>query len=250
MNTIETDFRFAIIPEWVLDANISSRAIQCYAILARYADNDSGQAFPSRSTLAKRMRCGVKVVDRSLSELVTIKAIEKHIRIENNNYSTSVYVVKKASLRVGSKMTPPSVKNDTRVGSKMTHRTITNELELLNYKKQFDSFWDRYPKKVDKRVAEKAFEKALKRVEFDELLAGVDRYRDDPNRKPEFTKNPSTWLNADAWANEALPSGPQLNEWGKPFAKPAEGPAVRAWVKKMHDLGEHWECRAGEFGCQ
>jgi len=22
-----------------------------------------------------------------------------------------------------------------------------------------------------------------------------------------------------------------------------------AWVKTMHDIGEHWECRAGEFGC-
>lgn len=31
---------------------------------------------------------------------------------------------------------------------------------------------------------------------------------------------------------------------------PAEIPDARAWVKQMHDLGEHFECRAGEFGCK
>jgi hypothetical protein len=24
----------------------------------------------------------------------------------------------------------------------------------------------------------------------------------------------------------------------------------RAWVEELHELGEHWECRAGEFGCK
>ena len=25
---------------------------------------------------------------------------------------------------------------------------------------------------------------------------------------------------------------------------------TRAWVEELHDMGEHWECRAGEFGCK
>ena len=24
----------------------------------------------------------------------------------------------------------------------------------------------------------------------------------------------------------------------------------RAWVEELHEMGEHWECRAGEFGCK
>jgi len=28
----------------------------------------------------------------------------------------------------------------------------------------------------------------------------------------------------------------------------ASQPVRRGWVKEMHDIGEHWECRAGEFG--
>jgi hypothetical protein len=98
-------------------------------------------------------------------------------------------------------------------------------------------------------VAEKAFIKARKRATLDTILAGVVCYRDDPNRKPEFTKNPATWLNADAWANDVLAAPAPLNEWGKPLRPPAELPDARAWVKTMHDIGEHWECRPGEFGC-
>ena len=31
-----------------------------------------------------------------------------------------------------------------------------------------------------------------------------------------------------------------------------DGVAVmpRAWVEELHDMGEHWECRPGEFGCR
>jgi len=31
-----------------------------------------------------------------------------------------------------------------------------------------------------------------------------------------------------------------------------DGVAVmpRAWVEELHEMGEHWECRAGEFGCR
>ena len=69
----------------------------------------------------------------------------------------------------------------------------------------FDEFWDIYPKKDDKRVAERSFENALKRASLEVILSGAQRYRDDPNREQAFTKNPSTWLNADAWENGPLP---------------------------------------------
>jgi hypothetical protein len=27
-------------------------------------------------------------------------------------------------------------------------------------------------------------------------------------------------------------------------------PSARGWVEELHELGEHYECRAGEFGCK
>jgi hypothetical protein len=53
---IRVDRRFAIIDEWVLDLDISDRALRLYACLLRYADKDTHKAFPSRKTLSERLR--------------------------------------------------------------------------------------------------------------------------------------------------------------------------------------------------
>jgi DNA-binding transcriptional MocR family regulator len=73
--SLRAQVRFAILPEWLLDAEVSDRAIRLYAILARYA-NTEGTAYPSRTTLAERMRCSVDTVDRAMKELVTTGAVE------------------------------------------------------------------------------------------------------------------------------------------------------------------------------
>ena len=73
------------------------------------------------------------------------------------------------------------------------------------YPDAFEEFWSVYPKRADKRTALGAWEKALRRASQEEILAGAAMYRDDPNRDDAFTKNASTWLNADAWANPPLP---------------------------------------------
>jgi hypothetical protein len=70
----------------------------------------------------------------------------------------------------------------------------------------FDLFWSIYPKKDDKPLAVRAFKKACERASLDVIIAGAERYRDDPNREDEFTKNPGSWLRADAWANGPLPA--------------------------------------------
>lgn len=70
----------------------------------------------------------------------------------------------------------------------------------------FEEFWTAYPRKLDKAKAFRAFKSALKRASFEDLLAGVLLYRNDPKRDPEFTKYPATWLNSDAWENAHEPS--------------------------------------------
>jgi hypothetical protein len=70
----------------------------------------------------------------------------------------------------------------------------------------FNRFWSVYPKKDDKPLALRSFQKALDRTTLEVIISGAERYRDDPNREALFTKNPSTWLNADAWENGPLPS--------------------------------------------
>jgi predicted transcriptional regulator len=69
--------------------------------------------------------------------------------------------------------------------------------------KLFDEFWNAYPRKLDKAKAFRAFKSALKRATFEDILAGVIAYRNDPARNPDFTKYPATWLNSDSWENAA-----------------------------------------------
>lgn len=86
--------------------------------------------------------------------------------------------------------------------SKKTKLEKTNKDNTGEFDELFETFWKVYPKKDDKPLAKRSFEKALNRATIDVIVAGAERYRDDPNRDPAFTKNASTWLNADAWNNE------------------------------------------------
>lgn len=80
----------------------------------------------------------------------------------------------------------------------------------------FDAFMDVYPRNDDRKKAWAAWEKALRESAdeddpaaagalVDKILDGAKRYRDDPNRSEQFTKQPATWLNAGSWDNGPLP---------------------------------------------
>jgi len=87
------DYYFAIVPEWVLDADVSSAAIRLYAVLRRYADRD-GMCFPSRQTLASRMRCSDRTVDSAIKELLKLGALEKERRYKDDGgYTSNIYTV-------------------------------------------------------------------------------------------------------------------------------------------------------------
>ena len=135
---IHTDIRFSIIPEALLDTGVSDRAIRVYAILARYADNETGQCFPSRETLAKRVNCHWRSVDRAIQELVEVGAITKQHRKSGEAYQSNLYIVRKVltgeslgtDTAVTGVLTPQSVGTDT--GGNLT-RTTKREPENDNH---------------------------------------------------------------------------------------------------------------------
>lgn len=85
---------FAIIPEWVLYADISPQAVRLYGVLRRYADRD-GSCFPSRKRLASDLRMeSTKPVDRALKELISIGAItSEHRHTEQGDLQSNLYTV-------------------------------------------------------------------------------------------------------------------------------------------------------------
>lgn len=83
--------RFAIVPEWLLDADVSDTAIRLYAVLLRYGQS-SGARMPGRATLARRLRKkSVDTVDRALKELVAIGAVSVEHRYDGAQRLTNRY---------------------------------------------------------------------------------------------------------------------------------------------------------------
>lgn len=82
----------------------------------------------------------------------------------------------------------------------------------------FEEWYAAYPVHKSRGAAEKAYAKALVEVAKDRrvkdgemtaaelLLAAAKNYADDPNRNPQFTKHPATWLNQKCWLDERLPT--------------------------------------------
>ncbi len=220
---ITTDLRFSIIPAWLLASNISDKGLRLYAVLAGYADSQTGQAYPGRALLASRMDCSVKTVDRAVQELMEIGAVTKEQRVKDGHFQSSLYTVVRVDPT--SPKTQPRVTHDAtprhprpEVASPMTHRTITTELEpqerkpLNDIVQTFDDFWAVFPRKQGKGKAKEAFMKAVKDGAVPaEVLAGAIRYASDPNLPdPQFIPLPATWLNQERWEDGPLPMNRKL----------------------------------------
>ena len=86
--------RFAIVPEWLLDADISDAAVRLYAVLLRYGQS-SGARMPSRATLARRLhKKSTDTVDRALKALVDIGAVTIEHRYDGAQRLTNPYHIR------------------------------------------------------------------------------------------------------------------------------------------------------------
>ena len=171
---VTADLRFSITPEWVLDADISDRAVRVYGILARYADSDTLQAFPSRETLAKRAKCHWRSVDRAIDELVALGAITKQHRKTENTYQSNLYTLRRVppalsggtDTTVSRVLTPLSGGTDT--GGNLT---ITTELEPKELYKGYKTADDYEP-------SPELLEKLSGKYEGLNLQVELEKFRD------------------------------------------------------------------------
>lgn len=250
-HSITVDRRFAILDEWLLDLPVSDRAIRLYAILARYADNSTHKAYPSRATLAGRLNCSKASVDRAATELVEHGAMSKQFRA-NTSIIYTLHTVAPEGVRTGDEGGYAPVHRGVSTGANLTRAT---QPEPPNEKTvtptSFDKFWEIYPRKLGTGEARQAFAKAVKEHGVELVLAGAERFANDPNLPaPQFIPRAATWLNQERWADE-LYVAPEPDNAGRRLT--ARSPYVggpREWVEDMHKDGEHFECRPGEFGCK
>ena len=178
-------------------------------------------AWPSIATLAKYANIKERRVQQIIRELAMMGeiAIEEQGGLGQHQYKTNRYhiLIQCPSDCDGSLNHKTGVQSVTdrgaiqgQSGVQPTAPEPNKELNKNLLKAQsedlFNEFWTAYPRKLDKAKAFRAFRSALKRATFEDIIAGVLLYRNDPKRDPEFTKYPATWLNNDSWENTHEPS--------------------------------------------
>ena len=73
--------RFAIVPEWLLDTEVSAGAIRLFAVLAaKYADRVTNTGFPRRKVLADSVGVSVETLDKCMAQLIDVGAVRKEQR--------------------------------------------------------------------------------------------------------------------------------------------------------------------------
>jgi hypothetical protein len=131
-------------------------------------------------------------------------------------------------------------------------RRESEDISFLEKKKQktraregnsnFVDFWERYPHKVGKADARKAFDVALSRGEFAVIMVGLARYiQTKPADRPWC--NPGTWLRQDRWLDQpapALGAGPASNGHDASRPRPAPGPPGET-LEQRTDRWRKWQ---------
>jgi hypothetical protein len=207
--------------------------------LADVAD-DYGLAWPSMATLAKECEMSERSVRNHVAALEQagllrrIERFAKSGRQRSNYFQLETGAVrpeddegeaanlaaptrKHASARGGKSLPPIEQSKELPEGTTpLAPKGASDlfELEPEPAKSQndvkaaalFEEFWRRYPRKVAKPAAEKAFGAAVKRHSPEDIFAGLATFRfsDDPR----FIPHAATWLNQRRWMDEPADAGP------------------------------------------
>lgn len=241
--------QFGIVPRWLL-AEVSPGAIQLWAHLAIMANNES-QTWPKRSTLAAMCGCSRDTIDRRLGELSTAGALAIDQQFADGARTSNLYTLLFADPEMrqpGRTDAATPYRTDAATPGRMDAAVEVLDLEVLDQEELelqsvphekpaqvlFDEFWERYPRKVGKPQAAKAFERAIKRVPADRIMVGLAGWGDHWRRgEKRFIPHPTTWLNRDGWDDE-LPG----NDSGRGSSRPSPTGGPRGPVKTQEEWQE------------
>jgi hypothetical protein len=195
---LSIDRDFTIIPNaWIRNSSLSPGANY---LLIYLMTHEVGYEI-TFGQMQRETGLGIKGVRSALDELVKKNwLIMERTRRENNQLGPYRYTLIEATVPKG------TVAQGTVAQGPDIKKNNTKEEQSKELDTHFEEFWNAYPKKLDKAKAFRAFKSAMKRAKFEDILAGVIAYRNDPQRNPEFTKYPASWLNADSWENTIAPS--------------------------------------------
>jgi hypothetical protein len=230
--TIKADHYFAMIPEWVLDADISAQAVRLYCVLRRYADQ-AGRCYPSRKRIAERMNVSSATVDRAAQELVGIGAL--HIRQrynpDTNEHTSNEYLVlstprltsgagvitddetypadEETGLLTRDELTRANINESQEPEKTLAYASVSDRLPA-----EFADFWLRYPRKIGKGAAVKRWARlsADQRANAIRTLPDHAAHWKRQRVETQFIPHPATWLSQGRWDDDLSTeaSGPSM----------------------------------------
>lgn len=94
----------------------------------------------------------------------------------------------------------------------------------------FEDFYAVYPRRKEPVAAKKAWDKAVKLVGAERVMAGAERYANDPNLpEKQFIPYPASWLNNGCWDDDPEPVRVSANRG--PERGPATAAAEAMWAQ-------------------
>jgi DNA-binding MarR family transcriptional regulator len=90
---VEYQTKFSMIPEWLLDINITPGAYMVYGALAKYASNETKSTFVSHSTLAERLKVSRGTIINRINELKEKGCIVVENRYEDGHQKSNIYIL-------------------------------------------------------------------------------------------------------------------------------------------------------------
>lgn len=201
--------------DWLRDSRLSFKA---RGLLA-YIESHTPEWDISVHWLAANNPEGKEALRSAIAELELHGYLKRDQQNEGGRFGEVTFITQEPLAENPPTENPP-LKNT------IYKNTISKNIER-EQQAQFDEFWKLYPKKADKTQAKRQFKRALNRVKFEGIIAGVIKLNNDPNLPEEkrFIKNPATWLNADGWEEGPLPERAkkrkpqtdwdQLERWAK-----------------------------------
>jgi hypothetical protein len=232
---------FGIVPRH-LRGHLTAYEIAVYVALTWRIDA-AGVCWLRHKRLADESGCSLRTVQRALDGLKEKGLVDWQPRYgEDGSLLCNEYRL--AMVRPSDRRDPPATLTEppglTGVPPRPvrpTEREPLNEtpLTLLPPPDQpdpVDSFADwyaRYPRKVGRANAERAYRRALKTASPEQLADGLARYLAEIDRKQtsrDYIKHPATWLNGACWDDQYAEVGSEEIEFPPWSPPPPDDPSI------------------------
>ena len=190
--------------EWLRDPNLSLKA---KGLLIYFLSHEVGYVI-TLAQIERETADGRAAIRAAIGELIEAGYLETDMTKDERGYNAGLAYTLKNPKCENPTLDYPTLENRTALRrqplreDKELRTSVQNKFEQSD----FDSFWLIYPRRQGKREALKSLKAALALADFETIIAGAKRYRDDPNRSPSYTKLPATWLNKGCWDDEPLPN--------------------------------------------